>query len=304
MDATKGLGFSAKDTVISIGVFDGIHVGHVAVIKQLVKRSKEKNALSAIVTFIQPLEALKEHKLPVLTSLNTRLRIIHELGVDTVIPIAFSQEIADLDVRDFVTMLQKRLKMRGLVLGRDATVGRNRGGDSTTLQALGSELGFDVEVVDPLEHEGKIVSSTAIRQALAAGDLKLAQTMLGRPFSLEGSVVPGDKIGRQLGFPTANLAFDSLQALPVNGVYAAYAHFEGQAKPAAAFVGKRATFGGLARVVEVHVLDFSGDLYGKDFGVDILERIRDEEKFSSVTALKEQISKDIITIRKKLALVQ
>jgi riboflavin kinase/FMN adenylyltransferase len=156
-------------------------------------------------------------------------------------------------------------------------------------------------VIGPVKYKGEIISSTAIRQALSNGDMAKANAMLGRPFSLEGRVITGEGRGMDLGFPTANLDLDPHQALPSDGVYATIAHFEGQTKPAATFIGRRPTFSGTERIVEVHVLDFTGDLYRRTLKIDIIERLRGEQKFDSAELLKAQMEKDVVTIRERLA---
>jgi riboflavin kinase/FMN adenylyltransferase len=159
-------------------------------------------------------------------------------------------------------------------------------------------------VVGPVKYKSEIISSTAIRQALSSGDVSRANAMLGRPFSLEGSVITGEGRGAELGFPTANLDLDPHQALPLDGVYAALAHFEGKTYPAAAFIGRRLTFNKGERCVEVHVLDYAGDLYRKSLKIDIIERLRGEQRFPDAETLKAQIARDIIAVRKRLGSVQ
>ena len=292
-----------RDTLVSIGVFDGMHLGHRTLIQELVNQAIAKKLLSAVVTFRQHPMALlvPGESVPSLTSLTERIRLIKEQGVDIVITLTFSHELAELGAQPFVMLLQQYLKMQGMILGWDFALGRHREGSLEALHELGKKLGFSTEVVGPVKYKGEIISSTAIRQALSDGDMAKANAMLGRPFSLEGRVITGEGRGAELGFPTANLDLDPHQALPLDGVYATIAHFEGQTKPAATFIGRRPTFSGAERIVEVHVLDFTGDLYRRTLKIDIIERLRGEQKFDSAEALKAQMEKDIVTIREKLA---
>ena len=188
-----------------------------------------------------------------------------------------------------------------MILGWDFALGQHREGSLEALHELGKKLGFSTEVIGPVKYRDEIISSTAIRQALANGDIAKSNGMLGRPFSLEGSVITGEGRGARLGFPTANLDLDPLQALPSDGVYATVAHFEGKTYPATTFIGRRPTFDEVERIVEVHVLDFSGDLYRKVLKIDIIERLRGEQKFPDAEALKAQIEKDVTQVRERLA---
>jgi riboflavin kinase/FMN adenylyltransferase len=297
---------SAGGAVVAVGVFDGVHAGHAAVIGRLVARAKAKNVSSVVITFKPHPKILlsPQQSVPMLITLAERTRLIRELGVDVVIPLTFMRELADLGARAFLLMLRKYLDARELVMGWNSTLGHDRESPAM-LRASAAELGFGVEEVAPVMHGGEAISSGAIRRALAKGEMEKIGAMLRRPFSLEGVVVAGDHMGKELGYPTANLSLEPAQALPADGVYAARARFGGPpglVKPAAGFIGKRLTFEGSKRVVEVHVLDYAGDLYGKSFGVEILERLRGEEKFSGVEALKAQIAKDIAAIRQKLPL--
>jgi riboflavin kinase/FMN adenylyltransferase len=293
-----------RGTLISVGVFDGLHLGHQTLIEKLVTEARAKNLLSAVITFKQHPMALLSPAEPVpsITSLAERIRLLKEMGVDIVITLTFSHELAELGAQPFVLMLQQYLKMQGMILGWDFALGRHREGSLETLHELGIKLGFSTEVVGPVKLGEEIISSTAIRRALAEGGIKKTNTMLGRYFSLEGSVVTGDgRGGTLLGFPTANLDLDPLQALPADGVYAARAGFGGLTRPAAVFIGLRPTFGGLDRIVEVQILDFEGDLYRQNLKIDIIERLRGAVKFPDAETLKAQIEKDVARVRQILS---
>jgi len=183
--------------------------------------------------------------------------------------------------------------MRGLVIGPDFALGRNREGNADTLRALGQEMNFSVTVVPAVIIDGEVVSSTAIRKALANGDMKKVRSLTGRPFNLHGRVVIGAGRGVALGFPTANLNITPEQALPLDGVYACWAYIDGQAYQSMTNIGQNPTFGDRKRAIEVYVVDYHGDLYGRELKLDIMERLRDEKKFSTVEALKQQMAEDV-----------
>jgi riboflavin kinase/FMN adenylyltransferase len=290
-----------KGTLVSIGVFDGVHLGHQTLLRELVAQAGAGGLLSAVITFKRHPMALLEpgEVVPSLTSLAERIRLIKGMGVDIVITLTFSRELAELGARPFVLLLQHQLKMQGMVLGWDFALGRHREGSLEALHELGKKFGFTTEVVGPVKYKGAIISSTEIRSALAEGDMARANAMLGRCFSLEGCVIAGEGRGAALGFPTANLDLDPHQALPLDGVYATTAFVGGKPHPAAAFIGRRPTFSGVERIVEVHVLDFTGDLYRRNLKIDIIERVRGEQKFKDAESLVAQIEKDIRIVREK-----
>jgi riboflavin kinase/FMN adenylyltransferase len=283
-----------KGMLLTIGVFDGVHLGHRHLIAKLVSLARKQNLTSGVITFRRhPQEALTRTKLPFLTDLERRIELLKSEGVEAVIPLTFTSELAKLTPKEFLELVIKHLRMRGLVVGPDFALGKNREGDSNVLRQLGEEMGFSLTVVPPLLIDGEVVSSTTIRKALAEGNMKQAQKLMGRPFSLHGRVVAGDKRGAELGFPTANLATEAEQALPADGVYTSRAYVDNQAHPAMTNIGTNPTFGGNQRSVEVYLMDYRGNLYGRELNVDIIERLRDEIKFDSPEELKKQIARDI-----------
>ena len=284
-----------KDMLLTIGVFDGVHLGHKYLISQLVEQTRQQNLLSGVVTFRQhPQEMLSpQTKLPFLTDLIERSNLLKKEGVEAIIPLSFTAELAQLTARNFVNLLKKCLRMRGLVIGPDFALGRNREGNADTLRLLGQEMSFVVTVVLPVMRNGEVVSSTAIRKALADGDMKKVYNLAGRLFSLHGHVVTGAGRGVELGFPTANLDIDPEQAIPANGVYATWAYIDGRAYQSMTNIGKRPTFGGRECTVEVYVLDYHSDLYGRELRIDIMERVRGEKQFNTAEELKKQIAEDI-----------
>ena len=230
-----------RGTLVSIGVFDGLHMGHQTLVRELVTQARARNLLSVVITFKQHPSTLLSpgEAIPSLTSLTERIRLIKEMGVDIVITLTFSHELAELGAQPFVLMLEQYLKMKGMILGWDFALGRHREGSLEALHELGKKLGFSTAVVGPVKYRDEIVSSTAIRRALADGDVIKASAMLGRHFSLEGRVIEGEGRGVELGFPTANLDLDPRQALAADGVYATRAHFDGETHAAATFIGTR-----------------------------------------------------------------
>ncbi len=288
--------FSPKqDMMLTIGVFDGVHLGHRYLISKLKELARKQGYLSGVVTFGQhPQEVLSpQTRLPFLTNLEQRIDLLRNEGIEAVIPLSFTPELARLSARQFLSLLVKHLRMRGLVVGPDFALGQSREGNIDTLRQLGQEMGFSITTVPPIMINGEVVSSTAVRKALAEGDMKRVQNLVGRPFSLQGRVVSGAGRGIKLGFPTANLDVSPEQALPADGVYASQAHLDDQIYPAMTNIGKNPTFGSNERTVESYILDYHSDLYGQGLTIDIIERLRGEKKFDTPEELKKQIAEDV-----------
>ena len=283
------------DTLLTVGVFDGVHLGHKHLISELLRQAGENGLLSGVVTFRQHPEDLLSSKkqLPFLTDIKTRVRLLQNEGVDIIVPLSFTKDLARLDARRFIGLLRKHLKMRGMVIGSDFALGKGREGDTGTLRRLGKEMDFSVTVVPPMEINGEVVSSTTIRKAMAEGNMEKVRMLTGRYFSLHGRVVTGAGRGEGLGFPTANLDVNSGQALPPDGVYAGLAHINGKIYQTMTNVGKDPTFGVSERTIEAYLLDYSGDLYGHELTVDFVARLRDEKKFKNVDELKKQVAEDV-----------
>jgi len=284
-----------RDTLLTVGIFDGVHLGHKYLVSKLLEEARQKDLLSGVVTFRQhPEELLSPRtRLPFLTDIEERFNLLKNEGVDVIIPLSFTAELARLSARRFAGLLQKHLRMRGLVIGSDFALGKGREGDTNTLQKLGKSMNFSVTVVPPLVINGEVVSSTTIRKALADGDMRKVCEMAGRPFSLQGKVVTGAGRGEGLGFPTANLDISSEHALPPDGVYAGWAYIDGKSYQSMANIGKNPTFGGGERTVEAYIVDYQGDLYGRELKIDFIARLRDEKKFDTVDELKEQVARDV-----------
>ncbi len=267
-----------KDTLLTIGIFDGVHLGHQHLISHLTVQSKERGLLPGVVTFTRhPQEFFSpQSELPLLTDLEERINLLKNQGVDLVVPMTFDAEVARLSAGEFVDLLRKHLRMRGLVIGPDFAMGRDREGDSRYLRKLGREVDFAVVMAAPLVIDGEPVSSTAIRKALAEGNMEKVHRLTGRLFSLCGPVVAGAGRGVALGFPTANLDINAGHALPADGVYASWAYIDGETYPSLTNVGTCPTFNGSERTVETYVIDYRGSLYGRDLRIDIVQRLRDE----------------------------
>jgi riboflavin kinase/FMN adenylyltransferase len=292
-----------KDTLLTVGVFDGIHLGHQRLLTRLRDEARKKNWLSSVVTFkSHPRVVLSsKNELLWLSDMETRINLFRDLGIDVIVVLPFTSELARLTARRFVQLLKEYLKMRGLVIGPDFALGRGREGDTDKLRLLGQEMGFSVEVIPPVVVDGQVVSSSAIRQALTQGDMKKVQKLFGRFFSLNGLVVRGDGRGKTLGFPTANLELRPEQALPSDGVYATIAHVGSELMPAATSIGVRPTFGGGKRLVETYVIDYEGELLGQRLTLDLVDKLRDEKCFDTVEELKSQMGRDVEQARQILS---
>jgi len=283
-----------KNTVLTIGVFDGVHLGHKYLISQLKERARQQDLLAGVVTFRQhPQEILSPHtRLPFLTDLAEKINLLKNEGIEVIIALSFTHELAQVSARQFLSLLKKHLRMRGLVTGPDFALGRDREGNADALQALGQDMNFSITVIPPVMINGEVVSSTAIRKALADGDMNKVHNLIGRPFSLHGRVIPGAGRGVELGFPTANLDVDPKQALPADGIYVTRVDIDSKAYQSVTNIGKRPTFGGTKRTVEVYVLDYHGNLYSHELKIDFIQRLRDEKQFDTVEELKRQVAED------------
>ena len=289
-------------TLLSVGVFDGVHSGHLSLVETLIKRAQQRGLLGGIVTFSpHPQSVLHPtERTPLLASLEERVRLLHEAGVRLVVPLTFTRALSEYHPEQFVGLLTQYLKMSGLMLGPDFSLGKDRAGTMQTLEELGPRMGFDVEEVPPFTIEGEVVSSTAIRQALADGDIATTTRLLGRSFGVTGTVVSTSKRGANLGFPTANLDVDTGRALPRNGVYATIAYVRSSRYASVTNIGYRPTFGDTERVLETHILDFSGSIYGETLTVEFAARLRDEVAFQSPDQLVGQIRQDVEAARRIL----
>lgn len=299
--AAKELKPGGKRVCLAIGFFDGVHLGHQQIIRQTVADAHQHDALALVITFDRHPNVVvaSDHVPPLIYSLPQKLRVIGSLGVDTLLPIHFDEKFSGQTGEDFIRRLARDLgKIQSLCVGADFVFGHQRSGNVALLEKLGGELGFTVHGLAAVSLDGQIVSSTRIREAICSGNLDAASQMLGRAYSLAGVVIHGDQLGHQLGFPTANLDPTGL-LLPPNGVYAAHASVQGRSHRAVLNIGLRPTLASPAPQlrVEAHLLDFSGNLYGKELEITFAAKLRDETKFPSVEELKSQIARDIAGAR-------
>jgi riboflavin kinase/FMN adenylyltransferase len=294
-----------EPSVVTLGVFDGVHRGHAQVLRHVVDAARARRRRAAVVTFDRhPAAVLSGATLPAITSLEHRIRLFQSLGLDLCVVVRFCEEVARMGAEEFVRqVLRGELGAELIVLGYDCRFGRKREGDAALCARLGRELGFEVLVLPAVAVEGRPVSSTVVRQAILEGDFDRAGRFLGRPFSLYGTVVKGDGRGQLLGYPTANLDLHD-EAIPPDGVYAGWAFTDSQPLPGVISVGRRATFHpepGCARVVEVHLIGQRQDLYGRDVEVQFVQRLREQRVFDGEEPLKAQIARDVAAARKALA---
>jgi len=292
-----------RSAAVAIGVFDGVHRGHRYLIDHLVECARNEGLTPVVVTFHpHPRSVLRpETPLTYLCSLEERVELLRALGVDDVAVLAFTSELAQLSAHDFAALVVEELRMKLLVVGSDFALGRGREGTTDVLAGIGGEMGFAVDVVPLLAASGEKVGSTAVRQALARGDMETAASLLGRPFALRGPVIKGAERGKGLGFPTANMAFGQDRALPAFGVYVTRAYLREGVFPAVTNIGLRPTFHEDKPTVETFILDFQGEVYGQELRIELAHRLRGEVRFASPEALREQIEKDVAATRAHLA---
>ena len=295
-------GWPRGPLAIAIGVFDGVHIGHQALIRQAAERAKGQGGSALAATFDPlPIQALAPGAPPsALSDVEERAELLHAAGADDVVVFHFTKEFAALSADEFVRRLVAAGEIRQIFVGEDFQFGHDRGGKVATLTAAGERRGFEVIVASPVKLDGEIVSSTRIRNALLAGDVENAARLLGRPYAVRGTVVHGDKRGRALGFPTMNLAVPRERLLPRDGIYALWATVNGERVPAAASLGVRPTFGGGDRVLEAYLLDWSGDAYGDSVEAAFVTRLRDELRFANAAELSAQIARDVEATRAAL----
>lgn len=287
---------------IAIGVFDGVHIGHQALIGQTAARAKRDGGTALAATFDPlPIQALAPGAPPsALSDVEDRIRLLHDAGAGDVVVFAFTKEFAALDPEAFVRRLAGAGEVRQIFVGEDFQFGHDRAGSVGTLRAAGPAHGFEVVVATPVRQDGEVVSSTRIRNALLAGDVENAARMLGRAYEVRGTVVHGAKRGRALGFPTINLAVPTERLLPRDGIYAMSVRVGDTQVAAAASLGVRPTFGGGDRTLEAYLLDWEGDVYGETIEAAFIKRLRDELRFASASELSEQIARDVEDTRAAL----
>jgi riboflavin kinase/FMN adenylyltransferase len=293
-----------RGSAVTIGTFDGVHVGHRALIARTLDAAREQDLESVVVTWDRhPAATLRPDAVPLLlTTPERKVELIEECGVDVLAILPFDLELSSWPPERFVEdVLVSGLGAHAVVVGDGWRFGHKAAGDVELLRRMGSEIGFSVEALALAEVAGGPASSTRAREAIAAGDMELARAVLGRPFDVDGEVVRGDDRGEALGFPTANVAIDEAYAHPPTGVYAGRAIHDEEIHAAAINVGVNPTFGGdeagIRPRIEAYLLDFAGDLYGRTLRVEFHKRLRDELKFDSVEGLIDQIARDVEATR-------
>jgi len=296
---------AATSRVLAIGNFDGLHLGHRALLERLTKTARQHGLPPAVMTFEpHPRELFSPEQAPArLTSLREKLALLESCGIEEIFLLHFSRKLAGLTAEEFIgRVLVQGLGVRHLIIGDDFRFGKGRAGDFTMLQAAGQQYGFGVEAMHTIEIGGERVSSSAVRDVLGAGDLEHAARLLGRPYSIAGRVVHGDKIGRTLGFPTANIQLKR-KRVALTGVFAVtVSGLDKRHLPGAASLGVRPTLGaGLRPVLEVHLFDFDREIYGQHLTVHFLHKLRDEARYDSFEALTAQIARDVVATREYFA---
>lgn len=306
MELLRGFSAPARapgGCVATIGTFDGLHLGHQALVRTLTAHAARLKLPSVLVTFEPtPREYFCPQDPPArLTSLRERWRILAGWGVDYVWLLRFGERLRNLSPGEFAAFLAQELGARLIVVGHDFRFGKGGAATAETLSAAGTRLGFAVDVLEPVTLGAQRISSSAVRESLARGDFAAAARALGRPYSMRGRVVPGERLGRNLGFPTANLPLERRRA-PLGGIFAVRVHGAGLAgAPGVASLGTRPTIGGTEALLEAHLFDFNADLYGREIEVEFAAKLRDEERFATLEALSAQMHRDAAQARQLLA---
>lgn len=287
------------ETVLTIGKFDGIHLGHQQLLKNVEEQARALGVRAGLLTFDpHPAAVLSPTGAPpLITPLPDKQRLLYQFGLDVLAIVTFTREFATLRAHEFLTYMSDGLHPRALVVGPDFGFGHKREGDIAYLREWGRTNGVAIHVIDPVMMGGARVSGSRVRDLLLVGNVVDVQDLLGRPPSVTGTVVEGDKRGRKIGVPTANVVPPSDQALPADGVYITLVNWNGNQQPAVTNIGVRPTVDGTQRFVESHLLNWSGDLYGRTLTTNFLQRVRSEMKFDSLDTLVEQIKSDVETAR-------
>lgn len=288
-----------KPLALTIGFFDGVHLGHRFLVSELSKLAKEKGLDSAVLTFrTHPRQVLHSDYIPsLLTTAEEKIELLQSTGVDYIVMTEFTQELSQLSAKEFMRMLHDNLNVCCLMIGYDHRFGHNRSESFEDYVRFGKEIGIEVVQSSSLVVDEINVSSSAVRKAISEGDVVHANQLLGRKYTLAGEIVKGFQVGRTIGYPTANIAYDGCRMLPKDGVYAATVSVDNNPYNAMLYIGSRPTVNTGKISVEAYLFDFSGDIYGKKVTVGFVERVRESIKFDSVEGLKEQLKKDEIACR-------
>jgi riboflavin kinase / FMN adenylyltransferase len=283
--------------IVTSGTFDGVHLGHQKILQRVVEVARKHNGESVVITFWPHPRMVLDPNRPAIKILNTfeeKAELLREQGIEHLLRIPFTKEFSQISSQEFITqILVEKIGTRKLVIGYDHRFGKNREGSFEQLKLNGPAYGFEVEEIPRQDIDNLAVSSTKIRHALEAGDLQTATHLLGRPYSMSGRVIKGDKLGRMLGFPTANIELDSHDKLvPPEGIYAVNVSYEKTEFGGMLYIGNRPTVDGTRRSIEVNIFDFDKDIYGESLRVSFLQLLRDDTKFQDLESLKEQLTKD------------
>ena len=302
--AATELAAGGRKVCLAIGVFDGVHLGHQQIIRQTIADARQHDAIALVLTFDRHPNSIvaPDRVPPLIYSPSQKNRAIESLGADALFIIRFDKAFSGQTGEEFIRSLARDLgKIQSICVGADFVFGQKRSGNVALLKKLGGELGFTVHGLAAVALDNQTVSSTRIREAIRASDFDAASQMLGRPYAISGRVVAGDRLGRQFGFPTANLDAAGL-VLPPDGVYSGCTKLAGQLHHVALNIGLRPTIASATPElrVEAHLLDFDGQLYGAELEVEIGEKLRDEQKFASPADLREQIARDIAQVRARV----
>jgi riboflavin kinase/FMN adenylyltransferase len=289
----------ADNTILTLGIFDGVHLGHKKIFEKLKKKAASSNCRNLIITFSpHPRNVINgKGEIMLLTTTEEKIKLFEEIGIENLLILNFTKEFSQLSSEKFFKdYIIEKIGIKEIIVGYDHHFGKGRSGDINTLRKMGIEFGFEVTTVEPFKINDEAVNSTKIRKALSEGNIKTASTFLGRKYSFNGIVIEGDKRGRQLGFPTANIRIDDEEKLlPALGIYAVEFMFDDEKHKGLLSIGIRPTFDNSGMIIpEVYLYDFNRDIYNKKISVKIIEWIRAEEKFPSAEALVEQMQKDKI----------
>ncbi|HVA24667.1 MAG TPA: bifunctional riboflavin kinase/FAD synthetase [Chloroflexota bacterium] len=292
-DVTPGRRFA-----VTIGAFDGVHLGHQSLFRKLQEQARQHEAGTLAITFDpDPSEVVSPNPPPYLSDLDQKIELIEAQGIDELCIVHFDERIKNLSAQEFMDPIVAAAVVVELVVGHDFAMGHDRHGTRTVLEQYAEQHRFAFAVAEELKLDGQGVSATRIRRLLTDGDVTGAARLLGRFPCIRGPVVEGDKRGRLIGFPTANLGLQQRWAIPADGVYVAYTHLQAEKRQSAVNIGMRPTFDAKQRTIESHILDFSGDIYGEDIAVEFLHRLRGEQKFSGIEEIREQIGRDVQAAR-------
>jgi riboflavin kinase/FMN adenylyltransferase len=292
---------SLEHSWLTIGVFDGVHIGHQHILSELKKGARSVQSPAVVLTFQpHPAKVLgRQNNLQLLNTPEERASRLAEFGADIVITQNFTRTLAETSAQDYLSLLQKHLRFTHLSVGHDFALGHNREGNVAFLRQAGLSMGFTIFEINPVKLDDEIISSSRIRNFLREGNISKANRYLGWNYELSGKVVPGDQRGRRIGIPTANLSIDPEKIIPAPGVYACLAFVNDQPMPAATNIGYRPTFDGVDQSLhlETHILDYEGDLYGQSIRLVFIDRLRGEQRFPDIASLVSQIREDIHRVR-------